>query len=134
MKEFYEKNYTESIVSICDSLESESMKIMCNCFYASKIMIFNEYSALCRNNGANFDKIRELMLKNNWINPMHTIVPGTDGKLGYGGACFPKDTLALCEYMSQNGSINNVLSSVIKENKLAKYSSIVTAFGVASAF
>jgi len=117
LKEFYEKNYTESIVSICDSLESESMKIMCNCFYASKIMIFNEYSALCRNNGANFDKIRELMLKNNWINPMHTIVPGTDGKLGYGGACFPKDTLALCEYMSQNGSINNVLSSVIKENK-----------------
>lgn len=120
LKEFYEKNYTESTVSICDSLESESMKIMCNCFYASKIMIFNEYAALCRNNGANFHKIRELMLKNNWINPMHTIVPGTDGKLGYGGACFPKDTLALREYMSQNDSLNNVLSSVIEENKLIR--------------
>ena len=42
----------------------------------------------------------------------------TDGKLGYGGACFPKDTSALREYMSQNGSINNVLSSVIEENTL----------------
>jgi len=120
LKEFYETNYPEAEVSLCSSLESESMKIMCNSFYASKIMIFNEYAALCKNNGANFNKIRELMLKNNWINPMHTIVPGTDGKLGYGGACFPKDTLALREYMSQNGSINNVLSSVIEENKLVR--------------
>ena len=117
LKEFYETNYPEAEVSLCSSLESESMKIMCNSFYASKIMIFNEYAALCKNNGANFNKIRELMLKNNWINPMHTIVPGTDGKLGYGGACFPKDTLALREYMNKNESMNNVLSSVIEENK-----------------
>ena len=96
------------------------MKIMCNSFYASKIMIFNEYAALCKNNGTNFNNVRELMLKNKWINPMHTIVPGTDGKLGFGGACFPKDTLALKEYMIQNGSVNSVLSSVIEENKLVR--------------
>jgi len=120
LKEFYEINYPEAEVSLCSSIESESMKIMCNSFYASKIMIFNEYAALCKNNGCNFEKVRDLMLKNKWINPMHTIVPGTDGKLGYGGACFPKDTLALREYMSQNGSINNVLSSVIEENTLVR--------------
>ena len=57
------------------------------------------------------------MLKNNWINPMHTIVPGTDGKLGFGGACFPKDTNALCNYMKRKESHNIVLSSVIKENE-----------------
>lgn len=120
LKEFYKTNYPEAEISLCDSLESESMKIMCNSFYASKIMIFNEYAALCKNNGCNFEKVRDLMLKNKWINHMHTIVPGTDGKLGYGGACFPKDTLALREYMSQNGSINNVLSSVIEENTLVR--------------
>ena len=120
LKQFYESNYPEAEISLCSSIESESMKIMCNSFYASKIMIFNEYAALCKNNGANFEKVRDLMLKNKWINPMHTIVPGTDGKLGYGGACFPKDTSALREYMSQNGSINNVLSSVIEENTLVR--------------
>lgn len=120
LKEFYKTNYPEAEISLCDSLESESMKIMCNSFYACKIMIFNEYAALCKNNGCNFEKVRDLMLKNKWINHMHTIVPGTDGKLGYGGACFPKDTLALREYMSQNGSINNVLSSVIEENTLVR--------------
>ena len=93
---------------------------MCNCFYASKIMIFNEYAAICNNNGANFNNVRDLMLKNKWINPMHTVVPGTDGKMGYGGACFPKDTLALREYMKNNNSINNVLSSVINENKFVR--------------
>ena len=120
LKEFYEKNYPEAEISLCSSIESESMKIMCNSFYASKIMIFNEYAALCKNNGTNFNNVRELMLKNKWINPMHTIVPGTDGKLGFGGACFPKDTLALKEYMIQNGSVNSVLSSVIEENKLVR--------------
>ncbi len=120
LKEFYEKNYPEAEISLCSSIESESMKIMCNSFYASKIMIFNEYAALCKNNGTNFNNVRELMLKNKWINPMHTIVPGTDGKLGFGGACFPKDTLALREYMIQNGSVNSVLSSVIEENKLVR--------------
>ena len=48
------------------------------------------------------------MLKNGWINKMHTDVPGTDGKLGYGGACFPKDTQALCHYMNQKKTPNKV--------------------------
>ena len=120
LKEFYKTNYPEAEISLCDSLESESMKIMCNSFYASKIMIFNEYASLCEKNGSSFNNIKELMLKNKWINPMHTIVPGTDGKLGYGGACFPKDTLALKEYMNQKGSINSVLSSVIEENTIVR--------------
>lgn len=59
------------------------------------------------------------MLKNDWINPMHTNVPGTDKQLGYGGACFPKDTAALCSYMESKQSDNTVLKGVIEErNKL----------------
>jgi len=116
---FYKTHYPDAIVSTCSSLESESMKIMCNSFYASKIMIFNEYYQLCQKNGADFNMIRNLMLKNNWINPMHTNVPGTDKQLGYGGDCFPKDTTALCSYMETMHSDNTVLKGVIEErNKL----------------
>ena len=37
-----EYNYIDADISICDSIESESMKLFCNSFYASKIMLFNE--------------------------------------------------------------------------------------------
>ena len=113
--DFYGKYYPDAEISVCTSLESESMKIFCNSFYASKIMLFNEYYLLCQKNGSNFNRIKDLMLKNDWINPMHTNIPGPDGKLGYGGACFPKDTKALNEYMKSLYSENEVLKSVISE-------------------
>ena len=113
--DFYHRNYPNAEISICSALESESMKIFCNSFYASKIMLFNEYYLLCQKNGSNFNRIKDLMLKNDWINPMHTNIPGPDGKLGYGGACFPKDTKALNEYMKNLESNNKVLQGVIEE-------------------
>lgn len=116
LKDFYTMYYPNAEISECSSLESESMKIMCNSFYASKIMLFNEYYLLCKKNGSDFNKIKSLMLKNKWINPMHTDVPGPDGKLGYGGACFPKDTQALGHYMKSLKSESLVLHGVIEGN------------------
>ena len=116
LKKFYSLNYPNAEINICSALESEAMKIFCNSFYASKVVLFNEYYLLCQKNGADFETIKNLMLKNNWINPMHTLVPGTDKLLGYGGSCFPKDTKALLCYMEQKKSKNNVLKSIIKEN------------------
>ena len=55
------------------------------------------------------------MIKNGWINNMHTQVPGPDGQLGFGGACFPKDTRALNSYMAKNNSPHDILNSVINE-------------------
>jgi UDPglucose 6-dehydrogenase len=117
---FYQTHYPKAEISLCNSIESESMKIMCNSFYASKIMLFNEYYLLCQKNGSDFYRIRDLMLKNGWINPMHTKVPGTDGKLGYGGACFPKDTKSLCSYIESIESENSILKSVIENNKVIR--------------
>ena len=115
LESFYASLYPTAKISHSTSLESESMKIFCNSFYASKVMLFNEYYLLCQKNGSNFEKIKEMMLKNEWINPMHTNVPGPDGSLGYGGACFPKDTNALCKYMEKKGTEKKVLEAVIEE-------------------
>ena len=115
VKDFYKRHYSHAEISMCTSTESESMKIMCNSFYASKIMLFNEYYLLCKKNNTDFNKIKELMLKNNWINEMHTTIPGPDGELGYGGACFPKDTNALCQYMKKHNINCSVLQAVIEE-------------------
>jgi UDP-glucose 6-dehydrogenase len=57
------------------------------------------------------------MIKNDWINPMHTSVPGHDGKISYGGACLPKDIQALSTFMEKQKTTNLVLDAVIKDNK-----------------
>ena len=46
---------------------------------------------------------------------MHTNVPGPDGRLSYGGLCFPKDTNALNEYMKKNNTYNKILQATIDE-------------------
>ena len=115
LDELYRTYYPNAEISQCDSNESECMKIFVNNFYASKIQLFNEYYALCKKSNIDYDNVKDLMLKNKWINPMHTNVPGTDGKLSYGGYCFPKDTNALYNHMKRKETPNKVLEAVIKE-------------------
>ena len=119
VKVFYKKLYPDAEISLCTSIESESMKSFVNCFYSVKIQFFNELFFTCQNNGSNYDTVKNLMLKNKWINPMHTQVPGTDGKFSYGGLCFPKDTNALLCYMKKNKIPSAVLNATVQErNKM----------------
>lgn len=115
LKRFYSRYYEDADISICTSNESESMKSFVNCFYAVKIQFFNELYLLCEKTDCDYNTVKELMLKNKWINPMHTNVPGTDGKLSYGGYCFPKDTNALLQYMKREETPHGVLSATIEE-------------------
>lgn len=117
---FYSTHYPSAKISNCLSIESESMKIFCNTFYSVKVQFFTELYQLCQSNGSNYNVIRELMLSNNWINPMHTVIPGPDGNLSYGGACFPKDSNALNQYMKKLNTPNAVLDASIKERNLMR--------------
>ena len=65
--------------------------------------------------GCDYDTVKDLMLKNNWINPMHTDIPGPDGMLSYGGYCFPKDTNALLNHMKREGTPYKVLEGTVLE-------------------
>jgi hypothetical protein len=85
-----------------------------------KKFTFNEIYLLCENMDVCYNKVKDLMLKNGWINPMHTMVPGTDGQLSYGGFCFPKDTNALKELMKRQGTLHGVLDSAIQERNLLR--------------
>jgi len=115
----YKRLYPDALISICTSDESEAMKLFANSFYAQKVMIFNEFYLLCESNGLSFENIKALMLKNGWIAPHHVAVPGPDGRLAYGGACFPKDTNALNNMMKKSNSLNAVLNaSILERNKI----------------
>jgi len=113
--DFYKQFYPDAEVSECNSTESESMKIFVNCFYSVKVQIMNEFYLICQKLGIDYKTVRSMMLKNGWIAKNHTQVPGPDGKLSYGGLCFPKDTNALNEMMKKHNSPNGVLSATIKE-------------------
>ncbi len=112
---FYNEYYPNAEIIKCTSNESESMKIFVNTFYATKIQIFNEFYLMCKKLNVDFNNVKKLMLGNKWINPRHTNVPGPDGKLSYGGACFPKDTSALLAMMRREDVPCSVLNGVVKE-------------------
>ena len=115
LRAFYSQHFKGAEISVCSSTESESMKIFANTFYAVKIQYFNEVYAACGNMGANYDTVRDLIVKNGWVNPMHTDVPGTDEMLSYGGLCFPKDTNAIAERLERKGLPNGVIKATIEE-------------------
>ena len=79
--------------------ESEATKLFCNAFYAAKVQLFNEFYQIAQSQGINYESLRQMMLHQGWIHPMHTQVPGPDGQFGFGGACLPKDTLALTTWL-----------------------------------
>ena len=115
LSEFYKKYYPSAEITICNSTESESIKIFCNCFYSVKIQFFNELFLLCQKLNIDYSVVNNAMLKNGWINPMHTEVPGTDGKLSYGGMCFPKDTNALLSFMKSKNTPHMVMEATVRE-------------------
>ena len=115
VKRLYEQYYPQATVSVCSSTESEMMKISCNSFYSVKVQFFTELYLLCEKIDCNYEKVKDLMLANKWINPMHTNIPGPDGSISYGGYCFPKDTNAFLEFFKKNDSPVGVLNATIKE-------------------
>jgi UDPglucose 6-dehydrogenase len=112
---FHAENYPDANITLCTSLESECTKIFANTFYSVKVQFFTELFLLCEAIDCNYSKVRNIMINNGWINPMHTEVPGPDGEISYGGMCFPKDTRALLEFMKTEEIPHQVLESCINE-------------------
>jgi len=93
-------------------VDASFVKYGINCFLATKVLWFNQFFDIVEKSNGNFGKIVSAITADNRIGKSHTVVPGFDNKRGFGGACFPKDTLAFAEY-SKNFS---VLNEVIEKN------------------
>lgn len=80
--------------------EASFVKYGVNSFLAMKVTFFNQlYDSVARD-GQSFNKVVKAIGTDPRIGHSHTKVPGPDGKQGYGGACFPKDTSALVNFDS----------------------------------
>jgi nucleotide sugar dehydrogenase len=85
-----------------DSKTAELTKYMNNTFFATKVSIMNEFKLLCDKIGANWQDALRGFVSDGRIGDSHLNVPGHDGKLGYGGTCFPKDVNALLSFSKKH--------------------------------
>ena len=128
LKELYRPLYLlETPIIFTQRETAELIKYAANSFLATKITFINEISDLCEKVGANVSDV--------------SIGIGLDGRIGkkflhpgpgYGGSCFPKDTLALVKTAQDNGSPLNLVQHVVKSNKDRKknmYKRILDALG-----
>ncbi|MEM7679537.1 MAG: UDP-glucose/GDP-mannose dehydrogenase family protein [Pseudomonadota bacterium] len=90
---------------------SEIIKYAGNAFLATKITFINEIANLCEQTGANVQEVARGI--------------GLDGRIGskflhagpgYGGSCFPKDTLALTQIGQKYAAPQNIVETVVRVN------------------
>lgn len=111
-----ERNHTihelfgkEKIIFNVKNMEAELAKYTHNVFGALKVGYFNFIYDICKNNDLNFEHVREAVFMSGLIVPTHSHVPGPDGKLGFGGACFPKDLKAFIRWAEKNNLNTNAV-------------------------
>ena len=97
--------------------EASMIKYATNCFLSIKVTFFNQLYDLCKTNGADYDLVRQVLTHDNRIGKSHTMVPGTDGLRGFGGACFPKDTDAFIHYCDAQQISHTLVESAVQYNK-----------------
>lgn len=105
-------------VRFTDITTAGFVKYTINSFLATKVVFFNElYHLYNKHDGASFDTLTELVSMDKRIGNSHLQVPGPDGKYGFGGACFPKDTSAFVEFARNSNSSLSLLDSAIIINE-----------------
>jgi UDPglucose 6-dehydrogenase len=128
MKEVYRPLFLNETPILFTSREtSELIKYASNAFLATKITFINEMADLCEKVGGDVQDVARGM--------------GLDGRIGnkflhagpgYGGACFPKDTLALLKTSQEFGVPTRIVEAVVAVNaarKQAMAEKIERAFG-----
>lgn len=79
-------------------VEASLVKYGINSFLAMKVVWFNQWKELTDSLGARYNVVSNAIGSDPRIGHSHTKVPGFDGKKGYGGSCFPKDTNAIWNF------------------------------------
>ena len=116
MREVYRPLFlNESPILFVSRRSAELIKYAANAFLATKITFINEMADLCEKVGGNVQDVARGI--------------GLDGRIGgkflhagpgYGGSCFPKDTLALLKTAEDYDSPVRIVEAVVKVNESRK--------------
>jgi len=116
MREVYRPLYLNETPILFTSRESsELIKYAANAFLATKITFINEMADICEKVGGNVQDVARGI--------------GLDGRIGrkflhpgpgYGGSCFPKDTMALASFARKAGAPFRLVETVVEVNERQK--------------
>ena len=116
LRELYRPlNLIEAPILVTGLESAELIKYASNAFLATKISFINEMSQLCEKTGADVNAVAKGMGMDRRIG----------GKFlhagpGYGGSCFPKDTLALNRMAQEHGVSSRIVEAVVEVNASQK--------------
>jgi UDPglucose 6-dehydrogenase len=99
---------------------TEMVKYMHNLFLATKVGFCNDISESCQALGIDYSQVREAVIQVGQIGDGHTMVPGPDGKPGFGGMCFPKDTAAFLSFAEDHKLPMSILGAVVAGNRVRR--------------
>ena len=116
MREVYRPLYlNESPILFTSRRTSELIKYAATAFLATKITFINEMADLCEKVGANVQDVSRGIGMDNRIGAKFL-----HAGPGYGGSCFPKDTLALLKTAEDFDSPVRIVEAVVKVNDSRK--------------
>ena len=98
-----------------DVASAEMVKLASNAFLMTRISFINEIANVCEAVGADVVQVAKGVGLDHRLGP-HFLRAG----IGYGGSCFPKDSLALKQLASNSGYHFQLLNAVIEVNELQK--------------
>jgi len=98
-----------------DVNSAEMIKLTANAFLVTRISFINEIANVCELVGADVERVAEGIGLDHRLGP-HFLRAG----IGWGGSCFPKDSLALKQLAANSGYHFHLMNAVIEVNELQK--------------
>ena len=117
LRQVYSLVFPNARIVKTSSKIAEMVKYLTNTFLATKVSFSNEMKLLCDELDIDYDKVVEYSIYDERLGKSHWAAPGPDGKLGFGGSCFPKDLNAIL-YLSKSLSLDlHTINGVWETNK-----------------
>jgi len=116
LQKIYHPLYLIETPFVVTNLETaELIKYASNAFLATKISFINEMANLCETVGADVQDLAHGMGLDRRIGR-----PFLHAGPGYGGSCFPKDTMALIRMAQEHGAPSRIVETVVEVNHAQK--------------
>lgn len=96
-----------------DPTSAEMVKYFSNTYLATKVIFANEIFELCQKLGINYEEVKKMVVMDKRIFDSHLDITSLRG---FGGKCFPKDTVALLGLYKKLKVDSSLLSSMWKKN------------------
>jgi UDPglucose 6-dehydrogenase len=116
VRQLFYKAFPNAHIIKTHSTIAEMVKYTTNTFLATKVSFANEMKMICDELKIDYDKVTEYATLDDRLGKSHWSVPGPDGKLGFGGSCFPKDLNALIDLCYEKSIKANTLFGAWETN------------------